>query len=280
MKKPLVSVVVITLNEEANIKDCLKSIISSSYKNIELLLVDGGSTDSTVNIASKIKKVRVIKSPKKGMAFQRNYGLRMAKGKYLVSFDADMRMHTKLLENCISICENDEKIGALYVPEYIMGETFFNKVRRFEREFYNATVVDSVRFFRKDIMEKIGYFDENIKGTGEDWDLDKRIKKVSKTALAKYPLYHNETQMTLSRYLGRKRKYTTIMNDYINKYGANDPDIRKQLGFGYRFFGVFFENGKWKKLLIHPILSLSVYGLKVLVGINYLYAKLFLSNKQ
>ena len=51
----------------------------------------------------------------------------------------------------------------------------------------------------------------------------------------------------------------------------HDLDVVKQLGFNYRFCGVFIEQGKWKRLLLHPILALGVYFLRGIVGIVYLF---------
>ena len=66
------------------------------------------------------------------------------------------------------------KIVGLYIPEIILGNNFYSKVRRFERLFYNGTVIDCARiFFKKEFFE-VGMFDENLTGP-EDWDLDKRL---------------------------------------------------------------------------------------------------------
>lgn len=268
-KNPLVSVVVITYNEENQIRECIKSIKNSSYKNIEIILVDGDSKDKTLDIANNFSDIKIFKTHKKGMSFQRNYGFNKSKGKYVYSFDADMRMHKKLIENCVDICERDNEIVALYIPEIILGNSFFNKVRRFERTFYNGTVIDSVRFFKKDVVKEIGFFDEKISGTGEDWDIDKRIRMKGKTKISDFPLYHNEINMNLKNYLERKKRYTPIMNNYINKWGKNDFDIKKQIGISYRYFFVFIENGKWKKVLRHPFLMINVLFLKILVGISF-----------
>ena len=50
-------------------------------------------------------------------------------------------------------------------------------------------------------------------------------------------------------------------------------ELKKQLGFYYRFIGVFIENGKWKKLVTHPILTAGVYFLRFMVGVKYLFRK-------
>ncbi|OFW89154.1 MAG: hypothetical protein A3D75_01640 [Candidatus Levybacteria bacterium RIFCSPHIGHO2_02_FULL_37_18] len=80
--------------------------------------------------------------------------------------------------------------------------------------------------------------------------------------------------MSWLNYLIKKDKYVNTFDDYIKKWGEGDSDIKKQFGFYYRFFGVFIENGKWKKLLRHPILVLGMYFLRFIVGLRYLAAKL------
>ena len=69
-----------------------------------------------------------------------------------------------------------QNCGRLYIPEIILGNNFYSKVRRFERLFYNGTVIDCARiFFKKEFLE-VEMFDENLTGP-EDWDLDKRLRK-------------------------------------------------------------------------------------------------------
>ncbi|MBU4338206.1 hypothetical protein KKD57_01465, partial [Patescibacteria group bacterium] len=147
-----------------------------------------------------------------------------------------------------------DNLAGLYIPEIIMGESFWCKVRRFERSFYDGTVIDCVRFIRKDKFLEVGGFDESMSGP-EDWDLDRKIRQIGRTALVKSPIYHNEAEFDLKKYLSKKGYYAKSFGAYINKWGKNDSEIKKQLGFYYRFIGVFIENGKWKKLIANPILT-------------------------
>ena len=55
--------------------------------------------------------------------------------------------------------------------------------------------------------------------------------------------------------------------------GAKDPIVKKQLGLWYRYFGVFIENGKWKRMIRHPILAKGMYLLRFMVGIQYILNK-------
>jgi len=73
--------------------------------------------------------------------------------------------------------------------------------------------------------------------------------------------------------LAKKGYYAESLSRYANKWNY-DKDIRKQLGLYYRFIGVFIEQGKWKRLVIHPLLTIGMYFLRILVGLRFLMSKL------
>jgi glycosyltransferase involved in cell wall biosynthesis len=269
---PLVSVIVTTRNEEFNIANCLKSVFEQSYRkeNIEVVVVDNASTDKTKEIAQKYTNKVFNKGPERSA--QRNYGAEKSSGKYIMYLDADMTLSPGVIAECVDELEKNKEMVALYVPEIIMGKNFWNKIRRFERSFYDGTVIDAVRFIRRDVFLKIGGFDETLTGP-EDWDFDKKIRKSGRTDLIKSPLYHNEGGFDFLKYIQKKTYYARDFEKYMVKWGKDDEDIKKQFGIYYRYFGVFTENGKWKKLFRHPILSFGMYFLRFLVGINYITRK-------
>ena len=291
--EPLVSVVITTKNEEKNIENCLKSILEQSYKNIEIIVVDNFSSDKTKEIALRYTEKVYDKGPERSA--QRNYGMiDKSNGEYVMFIDADMILSPELINNCVVKIEAD-MVSALWIPEIVLGKSFFSRCRRFERTFYNGTVIDGARFFRKDKFVEVGGFDINMSGP-EDWDIDKKIKREnirlledSKSGKASHwgfysfikergvesnnysnVIYHNEAEFNLKKYLNKKEYYAKSFEAYINKWGKDDKDIKKQFGVGYRYFGVFFENGKWKRMIGNPILSLGMYFLRGMVGIIYL----------
>ena len=287
-----VSIIVTTKNEEKNIENCLRSIEMQTYKDIEIIVVDNKSDDKTKEIAKKYAQV-YDKGPERSA--QRNFGMiNKSKGKYVMFIDADMMLHPELIEKCVNFCKSEDA-DALHIPEVVLGKQFFSKVRRFERSFYNGTVIDGARFFLKKSFVKVKGFDESMSGP-EDWDIDKKIKKIGKISLlpvikseyswdfkefmvekgvfpTKIAIYHNESEFDIAKYLSKKAYYAQNFDVYINKWGKNDKDIKKQFGVGYRFFGVYLENGKWKKLFLHPILTFGMYFLRFLVGIKFLTRK-------
>ena len=99
------------------------------------------------------------------------------------------------------------------------------------------------------------------------------------------PLYHNEGVFNLREYLKKKSYYSQSFNKYVQKWShidssasngiktKTDPIIKKQFGFWYRYFGVFLENGKWKRFINHPQLTIGLYFLRFMVGLQYLVRK-------
>jgi len=301
MTQPFVSLVITTKNEEKNIGNCLESIRWQTYPQnlLEVIVVDNGSTDQTKQISRKYTAKVFDKGPERSS--QRNYGMRMARGKYLMYLDADMILSPTVIEKAVRKME-EENFAGLYVPEVILGKSYWSRVRRFERSFYDGTVIDCVRVVRKDIFERAGGFDLQMTGP-EDWDLDKKVRKLGKVevvdtydftklnnrlvdfgyhetnfakCLAKISssalIYHNEAKFNLKKYFQKKGYYAKSFAIYIRKWGKDDLDIKKQFGPGYRYLGVFIENGKWKKLLAHPILVAGMFALRFIVGLTYLFS--------
>ncbi|MDD3486871.1 MAG: glycosyltransferase [Candidatus Moranbacteria bacterium] len=268
----LVSLIITTKNEAANIEACLKSILDQDFPRgkLEIIVVDNHSTDQTREIARKLTENVFSFGPERSA--QRNFGTQKAYGKYVLYLDADMALSKNVIRECMEKATQNPEIIALYIPEKILGNSFWCLARNFERSFYDATPIDAVRFISREKFFEAGGFDENLTGP-EDWDFDKKIRQAGKTDIISAPLFHSEGDFSFEKYLEKKKYYARDFEKYISKWGKSDPDIQKQFGFRYRYFGVFLENGKWKKLLQHPILTIGMYFLRILVGINYVFAK-------
>lgn len=269
---PLVSVIITTKNEAANIKNCLVSIKNQTYKNVEIIVVDNFSSDTTVKISKRYTHAVFVKGPERSA--QRNFGIKKAKGKYFMYVDADMSLSKNLIAEAVSKMESDSSVGGLYIPLRWVGKNWIIRAKGFEREFYDSTRLDAVRFIRKSIIISTGGFDDRLYA-GEDWDLDKRIRQISSVKSIKAIMYHHEDEsINLKDYLKKLIYYSGNMNVYINKWGKNDIDVKKQVSPFYRMFWVFVENGKWRKLLNHPDLALLMVFLKIITGLVYISSKI------
>ena len=180
---PLVSVVITTKDEEKNIRNCLESIQVQTWGNIEIIVVDNESTDNTRSISNEYTKNVFTKGPERSA--QRNYGMiEKASGDYVIYVDADMILSPILIESCVKYISQTGAV-ALHIPEIILGNNYFSRVRRFERSFYDGTPIDGARFFERTKFAQVGGFDEPlfVKGSGEDWDIDKMIKQLGSIKL-------------------------------------------------------------------------------------------------
>jgi len=302
MPSLLVSVIVTTKNEEKNIANCLESVKIQTYprEKIEIIVVDNSSIDKTKEIAQKYTKKIYNQGPERSA--QRNYGAQRAGGEWLLFLDADMILSPALIEKSIKKAQK-ENLVACYIPELILGASFFCQARRLERSFYDGTPIDAVRLIKTAVFKKVGGFDLSLTGP-EDWDLDKRIRQEGRVDLTstynfnqihqqlnrlsydnnfinslfkisqKPILYHNEVDSNLGKYLAKKAYYSANFDKYIKKWGENDPDLKKQLGPFYRYCLVFIERGGWKKIIRFPHLMMGVFLLKFLLGFNYLKQKI------
>lgn len=294
---PLVSIVIPTNREEKNIGNCLKSLTLQSYKNIEVIVVDNESKDKTREIAGEFTDKVYVKTGESGPP-RRNFGAKKASGKYLMAIDADMILTPDLIELCVDYMERTDCL-ALYVPEIVLGKKFWSQVRRFERSFYDGTVIDAARFYKKDIYDGLGGWDEQLVGV-DDWDFDKKLRNRGAIDLLRVPsptdgaqrekwafdqfiidrgvdpgqfrgaVFHNESEFDMKKYFRKKNYYLNTLDVYFNRWGRSDPDLKKQFGLYYRYVGVFIEKGKWRKLIRHPALAVGMYFLRFMIGAVYL----------
>src|SRR6187402_2271204 len=91
MKGPLISIVTVVYNAKETIERTIKSVISQSYKNIEYIVIDGGSTDGTLDIINKYKSdiSKLVSEKDKGIADAMNKGIGYAKGELIGLINAD-----------------------------------------------------------------------------------------------------------------------------------------------------------------------------------------------
>ena len=90
---PLISIIIPVYNREKYIEECLNSILSQTFNDYEILLIDDGSNDNTGIICDKYaeenKKIKVFHKKNGGVSSARNLGLRCAKGKWIIFVDSD-----------------------------------------------------------------------------------------------------------------------------------------------------------------------------------------------
>lgn len=188
-KYPLVSVVVPSFNHAKYVEKCISTLLAQIYPNIEIIIVDDGSTDeSQMLIDSKIKewsskrKIIFIKNEESGTGRARNKGIELSSGEYVALCDSDDYSVCSRISEQVKFMQTHPECGLLFSGIFldkfgkIEKQPFFNKLFisfddfLFQRLYGTAT---SSQFFRRRVFDDIGLGDE---GVGcQDWDLALRV---------------------------------------------------------------------------------------------------------
>lgn len=254
----LVSVIIPTKNEEKRLGVLLPSLIKQTYKNIEVIINDDNDTnDNTVGVIRKFGKkikIRHIRN-NQSMAHGRKAGAKVAKGKYLLQLDADMKLTSKVIEACVKAM--NKGYSACVIPEISEGKGYWAEVKAFEKSLYiGDETMSSARFFKKIVYNKLGGHNVDMV-LSEDKDLHLRAKKAGYQIFhIKELLYHYEWA-GIRRDLQKKFYYGRTAHVFMSKH----PDhSAKQANLIFRT--AYFRN--WKKLILNPHLTFGMFALKIL----------------
>ena len=206
-----ISFVILTWNSEKYISRCLNALIDDldqSGLSHEIFIVDNGSTDGTVAILKSYQSrypeqiFPIFLEENRGTTFSRNLALKKAQGKYISVIDSDVEvLHAGTIKNLIETLESDTKIG-LIAPKLLYADgrlqkstdkfpTIFSKISRYfflkiiEKNENNQKSSPEIRavdcaisamwVLKKEVLEKVGYFDEKIFYAPEDVDYCLRV---------------------------------------------------------------------------------------------------------
>jgi len=118
-----VSVIIPTYNEQEVILDCLKSLNSQSFKDMEIIVVDDGSTDKTLErVQGTGYRVQLLQQQHKGPGQARNLGAKNSSGEILVFVDADMTFEKDFIKNLVKPIIDGKAIGAFSKEEYVLNK--------------------------------------------------------------------------------------------------------------------------------------------------------------
>lgn len=129
MQQVLISVIVPVYNIELYVEKCIKSIIAQTYRNLEIIIVNDGSTDNSFDICCKLaineSRIRIVNQKNAGLSEARNAGLRIARGSYIAFVDGDdyidEQMYEKMYERLIEDQSDLVLCNIRYVDEMRQG---------------------------------------------------------------------------------------------------------------------------------------------------------------
>ncbi|MBB5395347.1 glycosyltransferase family A protein [Mucilaginibacter sp. AK015] len=147
---PLVSIIIPVYNAERHIAETIQSALNQSWQNIEVIIVDDGSTDSSVGIAKTFTdtRIKIYQQANKGASAARNFGLKQAGGKYIQFLDADDLLSSDKIAAQVALMNNsDEFIAVCNTVHFMDGTDPYRSPPT--REWYNANWDDPVDFLLK-----------------------------------------------------------------------------------------------------------------------------------
>lgn len=179
-----VSVIIPTYNEEKAIGECLASLIKQTYPDFEIIVVDDGSTDKTIEAIAKTGyEIRVFKQKHKGAGAARNLGAKQAKEGILVFIDADMTFDKDFIKKLIEPILEKKVAGTFSKEEYLANkENIWARCWNINRGFppdrmHPVDYPKAQKVFRailKSRFDKVGGFDEKA-GYTDDWTLSEKL---------------------------------------------------------------------------------------------------------
>tara|TARA_R110002033_G_scaffold34427_1_gene72096 strand:+ start:4951 stop:5793 length:843 start_codon:yes stop_codon:yes gene_type:complete len=182
----LVSVIIPCFNDYLYIKEAIESINNQDYNNIEIIIIDDGSNLKTKKVLNKISQhnIRLIVQKNLGPSVARNEGIKLAKGDYILTLDADDYFEPSFISRAISIIEANDKIGMISCWAKIFGDRIkeeqYVKPKGgglFEVLFQFHPFALGSLLYRKQCWEKINGYDENMKNGYEDWEFNISVIK-------------------------------------------------------------------------------------------------------
>ena len=230
-----VSVIIPTYNRDAVLKRAIKSVLSQTFQDFELIIVDDGSIDETKEVINSFRSSKIKYFYQKnsgGAAGPKNTGIKIAQGKYIAILDSDDEWLPEKLEKQIEFFEKNPEISVLACNFLINGKKEY-KIPRYKNLFKRMLVTDdmgpgSIMIYQREVFDKVGLFDENLK-SGQDKEMRIRLAREYKfgfvdECLVNYHLGHNNISSLGLSIKKREKDWDYIFNKY-KKYYQEDKKL-------------------------------------------------------
>lgn len=252
MKDELISIIVAVYNAQPFIEKCLESLLNQSYRHIEIVLVDDGSTDDSYMICKGFERIdsriKVVQKENEGSASARNLGLEKANGTYVIFVDADDMVDSEYIEKLyrgiefadVAICGFDrfEKEGIFYDGKILDEKGMISKEKVFEHTFASNIITGGAwnKLLNMSILrEHKLYFDRDIFKSEDTLFIAKYYQYCEKFFYVPEYLYHyrnnpnSKTQevYTKRQYNQKKDTMIDVGERILELYKDETEEIKK-----------------------------------------------------
>ncbi len=278
-EQKLVTVVIPAYNAANYIEETVNTVLKQTYNCLELIIVNDGSKDNTLEILEQLKltdsRITVLDKPNSGVCDSRNLGMSKAKGYYITFLDADDLWDLTFLENCIEKFNSDDNIQAIYSKAQVINE----KSEK-QDEYIDANTIKSVKdtlewkkgyvasmgctIYTREIVKKAGLFDPRL-STAADQDFHVRISSLSPIiGIDKVLFYYRVHDNNMHSNISVMEKDHTLVFKKAKEIGALSSYWFRQKCFSNLYLilaGSWWKDGKnklkgiyyiFKAIIIYP----------------------------
>ena len=225
------SVIIPNYNYAQYIGHAIESVLRQSYQNIELIVINNGSTDNSLDVLQTFNKdIILIDQPNLGQSGARNSGLRKATGEYIAFLDADDVWEPSKLEKQVPLLTEGTQLVYCGIAPFreassrcmpILLPTYKGDCMRFFIEHPGVSIVlsgESTAIFSRELLEKVGFFDAVLNSTA-GWDFFRRCSRVTNFDFVDEPLVNyrlHATNMSNSKknvIFDMRRAYSKLFAD-------------------------------------------------------------------
>lgn len=223
---PLISIIIPCYNSEATIEKCLESVVHQDFENIEMVVVNDGSTDTTLKIIEKFRekdsRIIVINQSNSGVSKARNVGIEKASGEYICFVDSDDWVEENycsvlldgLIKNnadisIVDVFYEDESGNPAFPQDFDSKINIYNRQKAVELLLEDKTIKSypCAKLFRKEIIKTVS-FPEHLEAFEDYFTLFKIVNNADKVVKINLPLYHYiQFPESLSHHLTPKRAF-------------------------------------------------------------------------
>lgn len=252
-----ISIIIPTFNRAHILPDAVQSVLEQTASNWELVIVDDGSTDDTMQVLKKYlldERVTYYFQEYAGVSVARNKGVELSRGDYIIFLDSDDRFYPELISNLNENKFRNYDLICWQVFKRIDGKSFIWKPQKLEKVFDNiiASFLAGSICYKKNLFFQVGGFDPGM-SFGENYELGIRISNLPglKTKIIQQPFLiysiesNNRTSTTNIKKITSNLRLLHKHKELYNKDSVSHARLQYQIGF------LFEKQGEIKEALTY-----------------------------
>lgn len=273
---PKVSIIIPCYNQGKYVAEAINSALRQTFKDIEIVCVNDGSTDNSVEIIKSFENkyknfIFLNNEENRGVIYSRNFAIKNCNGTYILPLDADDIIEPTYVEKAVKILDNNPNIGIVYCKAKIFGnyDKYWNLKPFNKSDILYENCIFCSALFRKSDFIKIGGYNNNMKYGCEDYDLwlsfiEQGLEVFQINEILFSYRQYDETSRTTISLKNKKEIWNNLIKNHINLY-LNDENFLERLIFS----SPIKTNKKYKKYkkMFNKLFPITIIELIIIIGL-------------